>query len=278
MHYVGLSRVRNSSALHILNLTENKIKVTEKVKSEMSRPRTQATLVSLAVLQTNNLPQTKTILFQNVRSLHLHIDDVRSDYNIQKADVNIFVESKLCLSDRDDTYQLNEFTLYRNDYSQSNIRTCYGTAVYIKNDLNCTKIPYRCNLNNLEITGMVLSQPIPNIHVIGIYRSKTKVTIAQSIDALTHLHNSVLIEPTIPTVLLGDFNIDLMQANTEQKALTKYLVTDKGYTQLINQYTTDYRTQIDHVYTNVPQCVQLAGTLESYHSDHKPIYVSMKAV
>lgn len=86
-------------ALHILNLNENK--VTEKVKSEMSR--TQASLVPLAVLQTDNSPQTKIILFQNVRSLHLHIDDVRSDYNIQKADVNIFVESKLCLSDKDDT-------------------------------------------------------------------------------------------------------------------------------------------------------------------------------
>ena len=45
MHYVGLSRVRNSSALHILNLNENKIKVTEKVKSEMSRLRTEASLV-----------------------------------------------------------------------------------------------------------------------------------------------------------------------------------------------------------------------------------------
>ena len=114
------------------------------------------------------------------------------------------------------------------------------------------KLPYRCNFNNLEITVMVLSQPVPNIHIIGIYRSKTKLTISQLIDALTHLHNLVLIEPTIPTVLLGDFNIDLIQANTEQKALTKYLITDKGYTQLINQYTTDYRTQIDHVYTNVP--------------------------
>ena len=157
-------------------------------------------------MQTDNSHQTKTILFQNVRSLHLHIDDVQSDYNIQKADVNIFVESKLCLSDRDDTYQLSQFTLYRNDFSESNIRTCYGTAVYIKNDLNCTKIPYRvrCNFNNLEITVMVLSQPIPNtcIHVVGIYRSKTKVTISQLIDALTYLHNSVLIEPTIPTVLL----------------------------------------------------------------------------
>jgi len=96
MHYVGLRRVRNSSALHILNLNENKINVSEKVKSKMNRLRSQASLVPLA--ETDNSPQTKTILLQNVRSLHLHIDDVRSDYNIQKADVNIFAESKLFLS------------------------------------------------------------------------------------------------------------------------------------------------------------------------------------
>ncbi|XP_078383840.1 uncharacterized protein LOC144666317 [Oculina patagonica] len=278
MHYVGLSRVRNSSALHILNLNENKIKVSEKVKSEMNRLRTEATLKPLAVLQTEGSPQTKTILFQNVRSLHLHLDDIQSDYNIQKADVNIFVETKLCLLDRDDTYQMRGFTLYRNDFNHSNIRTCYGTAVYIKNDLNCTQIPYRFNFNNVEITVMILSQPLPNIHVIGLYRSKSNVTTSQLIGALNHLHNSLLTEPAIPTVILGDFNINLMQINTEQKALKKYLITDKGYTQFINQYTTDYRTQIDHIYTNIPQCVQSAGTLESYYSDHKPIFISLKPV
>jgi len=59
------------------------------------------------------------------------LGDVRSDYNSQKADVNIFVESKLCLSDRDDADQLREFTSHRNDFSQSNVRTCHGTAVYL---------------------------------------------------------------------------------------------------------------------------------------------------
>jgi len=91
---------------------------------------------------------------------------------------------------------------------------------------------------------------------------KTKVTISQLIDAL------ILIFST----LLGDFNIDLMQVNSGQKALKKYLITDRGYTQFINQFTTDYHTQIAHVYTNVPQCAQSAGTLESYYSDHDPIY------
>ena len=45
MHYVGLSRVRNNSALHILNLNENIIKVSEKVKSEMDRLGTEASLM-----------------------------------------------------------------------------------------------------------------------------------------------------------------------------------------------------------------------------------------
>jgi len=46
----------------------------------MSSLRTQASLVPLAVLQTDNSSQAKTILFQNVESLylwlHLHIDVV----------------------------------------------------------------------------------------------------------------------------------------------------------------------------------------------------------
>lgn len=125
------------------------------------------------MLQTEDSTHTITILFQNGRSLCLHIDDVRNDYNIQKAHVNIFVEAKLCLSDRDDAYQMNEFIRYRNNFNLSDIRTCYGTTVYIKNNLTCTKIPHRCNFNNLEITVIVLTQPIANIHIIGINRSKT---------------------------------------------------------------------------------------------------------
>ena len=90
MHYVGLSRVRNSSSLHIINLNEHKIRVSEKVVNEMNRLRTEANLVPLVALKTKN--DSITIVFQNIRSLHLHIDDVRSDYNIQKADVNILLK------------------------------------------------------------------------------------------------------------------------------------------------------------------------------------------
>ena len=122
--------------------------------------------------------------------------------------------------------------------------------MYVKNYLNCTIIPYRFNFNNVEITVMVLRQPIPNIHIIGTYHFQTNVTISQLIDALNHLQNSLLMKPEIPDVILGDFIVDLMTANTEQKALKQYLITDRAYTQLINKHATEYRTQIDHIYTN----------------------------
>ena len=104
-----------------------------------------------------------------------------------------------------------------------------SVGTVLKNDLNCTEIPYRFSVNNVEITVTVLRQPVPNIHVVGIYRSKT-VRRSQLIDALTHRHKSVLTKPTVPTILLGDFNINLMQETAEQRALRAFLITNRGYT------------------------------------------------
>ena len=69
-----------------------------------------------------------------------------------------------------------------------------------------------------------------------------------------------------------------MQETAEQRALRAFLITNRGYSQLINQYTTHFCTQIDYIYTNIPQHVQSGGTLESHYSDHKPIYILLQAV
>jgi len=46
-----------------------------------------------------------------------------------------------------------------------------------------------------------------------MYRSKTG-RISQLIEALTHLHKSVLTEPAIAIILFGDLNINLIQETT----------------------------------------------------------------
>ena len=103
--------------------------------------------------ETSSNKSNLNILFQNVRSLHLHVEDAVCDYSVQ-ARVNILVERALCSTDTDEAYDMANFRLYRNDYDPQNTTRTYGTAVYNRNDVECTCDPYRWNYNNTENTGM----------------------------------------------------------------------------------------------------------------------------
>ena len=255
---------------------KKKICISEKVKQEMSRLREKPLAPCIPCLYNNDKPSRIKVLFHNVRSLRLHFDDIKCDYNVQAADVNIFVETRLCYSDNNAVYEINNFKLFRNDFCiESNVATAYGTAFYIKNSIKCICEPYRCNFNEVEITVCVIHEPIPNLHIIGIYRSKAKVNLQNFVTAINHVLDEIFCyQNTAPTIILGDYNIDLMdQCSSQCKTLMNCLVNQRGYTQVLNQYTTDYRTQIDHIYTKVPNDVQSVGVLESYYSDHKPVYV-----
>ena len=75
---------------------------------------------------------------------------------------------------------------------------------------------------------MVIDQVILNLHVIGIYRSSSNVNLTKFIDALNYLHDSKLTNPDIPVVPLGDFNVNLLEKASEQKALMRCLVEKRG--------------------------------------------------
>lgn len=147
--------------------------VSQKVQEEMVRLRKETLVPCLPCLY--NIKEKKMkILFHNVRSLHRHFEDVKCDDNVQTADVNIFVETALCSSDIDAGYQISGFQLFRNDASpESTLRTCYGTAVYIRNDMQCVSEPFRANFNDVEITVSVLSGTVSDFHIVGIYQSKS---------------------------------------------------------------------------------------------------------
>ena len=275
MHYVALSRLRSISGLHILNMNENKITVSKKVQEEMTRLRQKATLNSHISFLYKDTSEFFKILFQNVRSLHLHIADAASDYNVKAADINIFAETALCSNDDNALYEIPGFQLFRNDFMQHSTRTPYGTAVYVKNDALLVSQPLRCNYNDVEMTLLKVNQPVHNLHVVGIYRSASKIKIAQFINALKYFHSTFLNDPNTPTIILGDFNVNLNKNGFDKNTLWKYLMEEKQYVQLINQMTTDYRTQIDHIYTNIPERVKTSGVLESLFSDHQPIFAAL---
>ena len=123
------------------------------------------------------------------------------------------------------------------------------------------------------MTLLKANHPVNNLHIVGIYRSTSKVRITWFIDALKHLHSTILDNPNTPVIFLGDFNVNLNENASDKNTLCKYLIEEKQYVQVINQFTTDYKTIIDHIYTNIPERVKNSGVLESYFSDHKPIFV-----
>ena len=182
MHYVAISRLRSMSGLNILNLNENKISVSKKVQEEMDGLRKEALLKSHIPFLYKYTSGAFKILFHNVRSLHLHHADVASDYNVKTADVNIFVETALCNNDNDETYSIPNFQLFRNNFNFRN-RAPYGTAMYVKENVDVLAEPNRCNHNDVEMTLLKVNHPLANLHIVGIYRSKSKVTIARFLNA-----------------------------------------------------------------------------------------------
>ncbi len=140
IHYVALSRVTTIDGLHIKNLNEKTITVSNKVKKEMERLRTEAYLRPSLLSLRDISDDFVKIIFLNVRSLHKHISDVRNDINVKAADVNIFVETRLWVFDQNDEYHTSDFALFRNDaFFDRQLHTqrpFYGTAVYSRAQCN----------------------------------------------------------------------------------------------------------------------------------------------
>ena len=76
-------------------------------------------------------------------------------------------------------------------------------------------------------------------------------------------------------VIIGDFSINWAQESTRQ-SLYNLMIKEKNFRQLISGFTTDNRTIIDHLYTDLIKEKIYAGTLENYFSDHKAIWASLK--
>lgn len=216
-------------------------------------------------------PNTFKICFLNSRSLHKHIEDIRSDLNYSNMDINIFSETRLYHLDSNASYAISGYTIFRND-SESAILTTRpfsGTAVY-------TKIPFKPgyplakNTNGVEIT-IIKVVAIPHVNIIGVYRSP-KVSVQQMCLALTQILNSCCSDFN---VFLGDFNVNYL-IQKEKVPLNNLFIREKNYRQLVSSYTTDNRTTIDHIYTNLPESQVTVHILETYFTDHKAICALIK--
>lgn len=71
-------------------------------------------------------------------------------------------------------------------------------------------------------------------------------------------------------IFIGDFNVNWLNEK-EKIPLQNLFIEENKYRQLVSSFTTDNRTTIDHIYTNLPQSQVSVEILETYFSDHKGI-------
>jgi len=266
IHYVGLSQVTTLEGLHITDLCEGKIKVSQDVEKEMERLRTEGKL-DICISPIYNSPDSYIKLcYLNARSLHKHIGDIRVDLNYSSTDVTLFSETRFSVSDSNSIYDIDQYSLFRNDApSVGNVRPFGGTAVYSWIEYY-PGYPYCCNTNGVEITVIRL-MVVPHVTYIAIYRSP-QVSIRQLLTALSEV---LAMRLTNFKIFMGDFNVNWFD-HSEREPWYNFFIREHQYKQLMSSYTTDNKTCIDHIYTNLPETQVRVGILETYFTDHRAIY------
>ena len=269
LYYVALSRVKHLSSVFLLNFDPNCIKVSDAVVEEMNRLRTFSQVHISIPLLYNTSENVFKIIFHNCRSLKKHIADVRADSNMLAANIIAFGET--CLKNTDQSYIVNleGFHLSRNDDSCCFGRAYHGLAVYTKGVLNSF---VGANIFDVEFThGYILHLDLL-IHVCFLYCSPKIASVKLYKKFFAHLDTVYNLKN--PHIVMGDFNLDFYQA----QVLPSFLYSKYSLSQLISIATTNYDSILDHVYTNLDKkLIYMSGVLESYFSDHKPVFIGLSS-
>lgn len=106
----------------------------------------------------------------------------------------------------------------------------------------------------------------PHITIIAVYRP---LSIPLTHFCSTLKHEMDLISPQY-AIFIGDFNVDWYNVS-HRSLLYNLFIQNYCYRQLVSCYTTDNKTCIDHLYTNLNDSTIAFTTLETYFSDHKSL-------
>ena len=268
LHYTAMSRFRSLKGMHIKNLDLDRVHVDPLVVNEIKRLKKRA-MVDLQITPAALLGnQGFVIMAHNANSMHAHMLDVRANHDYKHVLAVLHFETFAAVADSNEYYNLHGMSIVRNDAIEStNGRRQRGSMLHHKFNLE-HKVLH--NNEGIEITGGYIccdgQQGCPLL-IIGVYKApKSKLSLL--IDALEH----ILHDPTLPTIIMGDFNED---ARRMPACITTCLEKHNLRNIPIGQSHVK-GGHIDHVWTNIYNLQ--AGMSCAYYSDHWPIWVTVPKV
>ena len=152
-----------------------------------------------------------------------------------------------------------------------------GLAIYHRNDVKFSiSRPLTFRNNFFESLGGKLKTDIGDVNIVVLYRFCSNTKIKESITELTSLLEKIADQPT---VILGDFNLDVLKCEDSiiiQQYIDAFMCL--GFSPLINKPTHFKKpatTCIDQIWCNILSDSVTSGILSISTSAHMPIFASV---
>lgn len=264
--YVALSRVKTLHGLYLLGFDAGAIRVNPSVVREMDRLRSNLMPPTEHPTIVTPVEQYLNIRLLNIRSYMEHLEDMKSDHTILPTDVFCFVETfltkerQLPQCDR----LIPDAACFRAD-RPATVGTGGGVMTMASRRLAPATLK---SAQGLEHTAIAVTKDSIRVNVVTIYRppSMNLTTFSAKLKGLVES-----IQTNVLTVLLGDFNIDLVKCPHHN---ILQLMKQLGFHQHVKSPTTDYGSLLDHVYVNRKERV-VVDIVDTYYSDHDTVCVAL---
>jgi hypothetical protein len=221
-----------------------------------------------------------TIVQLNINSITKHLYDVTKILDTGKYDILCFNESKLDETIPITFFKHNSYQSIRNDRN----RHGGGTIVFIKKSHVVSNIQTKSIVCDIEFVLFSIRIFSTNINFICSYKPPCDHNV-HYIDSLDNLIQLLNLDD--PLFIVGDLNMDLSDANTEDTDFKDFLTNNdlinyvKDYTRVVTRYIVAQnsfitsKTLIDVILHNSDLVVE-TSVIDCPFSDHKFVAANIK--
>jgi len=239
MHYVAFSRCTTLQGLHIVSLNEECIRVSSQVHKYVTHDKK---LLQLCYTPSYNTQNLLKICYNNVCSISSKWNLIKNNHHMQNCDIVFISETWLRPQQHVNTFMLPSYQILRLD--SQHVPGHRGMICWINSHLPIHRHELY-ETRALEACLIVIDLPLTCVNIIAVYKPPTT-----SLHVLKENVEQVLqrCDLTNPTLLMGDFNIDLSEVPGH--TFTMFMKNTYNMTQFIEDPTTTDGTIIDVVFAN----------------------------
>ena len=225
----------------------------------------------------------RKIVSLNIKSLPLHLEDLKEDPTLKMADI-ICLQETFCKKNDRAPY-LPNYTVHLAGEGRGR-----GVAIFVKDTLNQHVREVICRhkflllINPLFFFMQVrkmdfdffqgLKICFPGLQLINIYRSPNPAHRPLYQNFIQILEQQLRKCDCEETVVCGDFNFNFLTEGN-RNSLTKAL-RRKGFKQIVNEPTNINGTCIDHIYTRLSDMCIRYKLYSPYYADHDALLMMLK--